>query len=780
MASASSKRSLDTDYITFRQVFAKLSDNSQVPANYVLASVGDGRTYWAAPSTLGLQPTFSEFQFDSNAYSGTNENRILQLTGSNGIGLSTVQTSSLQLFAKSFQFIDISGVSSLYAYSNFRLKNSFLVATEGFLSSSTLPAENTLTIQSLVQAPALSTNIISYQSLKVISSMISPADPSEFAGNMIWSKTDPSTFPVFSGVQDFVFRTVFTPPTIGVELSSYSAKEFLQISSLVATSYLSTLSSISSLYTQKDIFSTALISLSTTEYRYYSTNVSTAFGVSNYTQITYNQKFGDTLARATIIQLNDQFGILNVGLSTVSSFKTPVYVMTSTNKGFIDSYSTAQTLSTSTFSNFTEGSIFNFTVNGLFAVSTQLSTLSTSIGLNIQLLANGITNQSQNFIISTTSTFQNLDTIGYISSASLQSTLRGLGSLSYISSPTFLNSFANLTITANLPSSLTTAFTSTSQGVQERYPIISTQTLHSSILSTTSGLILQPAYTYISSLTSIPSTTKGIIDSAGSLNYISTQSLGSTLQSTVRGLSSFLYVTSSQVFSSLLSTTNGIPFVSTLSLQSTIDGLAVLNFITSENLQSTSLFFENYTRHFVSTIILPPTLFQQQVNMTALFSGADLGGGIGFSNFYFSSLRFESLGGFDSVIQNAQFVTLEYTPVLFFPPKAGGSSNYNPTLSTGVQIGTTFLADTLHRTKIICPSESDIYTAVGASNLFSEKIQLQMDRQTFLTASANGLSIVHLFENLYSNAYSGGSYVYNSNVSLFTPRSNAFFISIYN
>jgi hypothetical protein len=775
MASASSKRSLDTDYITLNRVFAKLSDNSQVPANYVLASVGDGRTYWAQPSTLGALPTFSEFQFDSNTYSGTNENQTLRLSASNGIGLSTVQTSSLQVFAKSFQSIDISGASSLIAYSNFRLKNSFLVATEGFLSSSTLPAENTLTIQSLRQAPALSTNIISYQSLKVISSMASPADPSQFAGNMIWSKTEPSTFPVFSGVQDFVLRTIFTPPTIGVELSSYSAREFLQISSLVGTSYLSTLSSISSLYTQKDIFSTALISLSTTEYNYYSTNVSTAFGVSNYTQVTYNQKFGDTLARATIIQLNDQFGILNAGLSTVSSYKTPVYVMTSTNKAFIDSYSTPTALSTSTFSDFTAGSIFNFTVDGIFTVSTQLSTLSTSIGSNILLFVNGLTNKSQNFIVSTTSTFQNLDTLGYVSSPFLQSSLRGLGSLSYISTQALVSSFSNLTVTLNLPSSLTTPFTSTTKGLVDTFPILSTQTLRTSILSTTSGLILQAGYTYVSSLTSMPSTTKGIIDSAGSLNYISTQSLASTLQSTVRGLSSFLYVTSSQVISSLVSTTNGIPFVSTLSLQSTVNGLANLNFITTENLQSTTSFFANYTRQFVSTIVLPTTLFQQQVNMIPLFSG-----GMDYSNYYFSSVQFESLGGFEQVMQNAQYVTLEYTPVLLFPSKATFSSNYNPTLSTGVQIGETFLENTLYRTQFRTPSLLTEFYFTGASNPFSEKIQLQMDRQTFLTASSNGLSIVHAFENLYSNTFFGPAFAFESNVSLFTPRSNAFFISIYN
>jgi hypothetical protein len=777
MASASSKRTLDTDYITFRRVFAKLSDNSQIPAHYVLASVGDGRTYWAEPSTLGAFPTFSEFQFDSNSYIGTNTNRTLYINASNGIGFSTGLSSAvtnLQIYGKLFQRIDISGVSSLYAYSNFLVNNTFTVATEGFVSSSTTPSQTTLTIHSLAEVPALSTNIISYQSLKVISSVVAPLDPTPFAGNMIWSKTDPSTFPVFSGYQDFILQTIFTPPTIGFELSSYSARSFLQLSTIVATSYMSTLSSISSLYTQKDIFSTAMISLSTTEYVNYSTNVSTSYGVSNYTQITYNQKFGETLARATIIQLNDQFGILNAGVSTISSFKTPVYVMTSTNKGFIDSYSTPISLSSSTFFDFAAGSIFNFTVNGIFTVSTQLSTLSTSIGSNIQLLSNGLTGKIQAAAISTNSTFSQLDILGYVSSAALQSSVRGAGTLTYLSTPALPSSVANL-YTYNLPSSITTPFTSTTKGVFDTFPYISTQTLQSSILSTTSGLVLQTAYSYASTAaieTSIPSTTKGLFDYAGSFNYLSTASLASSFQSTVRGISSFLYPVSTQVISSLTSTLNGMPFVSTLSLQSTVEGLAKLNLITRSNLQSTSVYFESYTRQFESSIVLPTTLNQQQVDMTDLFSG-----GFDRSNFYFSSVQFETLGGFESVMQNAKYVTIEYTPVLLFPPVATYASNYTPTLSTGVQIKENFQHQTLFRSKVVTPSRIDAYTNTGSSNPFTGKLQMQMDRDTFLTASSNGLSIVHLFENVFSNV---NMFVFESNVSLYTPRSNAFFISIYN
>ena len=771
MASASSKRSLDTDYITLNRVFAKLSDNSQVPANYVLASVGDGRTYWAPPSTLGGLPTFSEVRFDSNTYSGTNENRILRISASNGIGLSST-TSSLQVFGKSFQSIDISGVSSLIAYSNFLLNNSFFVATEGFLSSYTVPAENTLTIQSLVEAPALSTNIISYQSLKVISSMESPADPSQFAGNMIWSKTDSSTVPVFSGVQDFVFRTVFTPPTISLELSSYSARGFLQTSSLLATSYLSTLSSISSVYTQKDIFSTALISLSTTEYRYFSTNVSTAFGFSNYTQITYNQKFGDTLARATIIQLNDQFGILNTGISTISSFKTPLYIMLSTNQGFINSYSTPQSLSTSTFLDFTAGSLFNFTVNGMLVFSTQLSTLSTSIGSNIASFSNGIQQKIPPFFVSTASTLANLGSIGYISSLSLQSTVKTLGSEGYISTPSLVSSFS--TFLLGYPSTLAPYFTSTTKGLNDRQLIISTLTLQSSIVSTTRGIQLQAAYTYVSTsqLTkTIQSTTTGIIDYGGFVGYISSLTLTSALESTIKGLSTSLFVTTSQSVSTIQSTINAVSFVSMATVQAEFSTNS--NYLGINQLVSTTRYFETITRQFFSSLVLPSAYSQQQTTMVPIFAGQSYGAN-NTSNFYFSSIQYPSLGGYNQVLQNAQYVTIEYTPNIFFseiqnPPTIDGP--FNPTLSTGIQIGSNFLPATLFKQQFLAPF--DIF-----SNAYSKKLCIQLDRNNFLNAQSNGFSIVHIFENITDSF--GNFFRFTTDVGLYTPRSNSLFISIYN
>jgi hypothetical protein len=776
MASASSKRTLDTDYITLRTVFAKLSDNRQVLSTYVLASVGDGRTYWADPSTLGGLPTFSEFVFDTTSYSGTGTGtgtNELRLSASNGLGFSTTTSStvsSLQLLGKNFSYIDISGAPSLYAFSNYVLNNSLFLATEGFLSSFTTPSETTVTIRSLVEAPPLSTNIISYQSLKIISTLVSPIDTSQDSGNMIWSKTDATTAPVFAGTNDFIFQTRFVPPILGLELSSYSAKTFLGVSTGIATLFLSTISSISSVYTQKDIFSTALISLSTTNYTNVSTNLSTTFGVSNYTQVTYNQKFGDTMARATIIQLNDQFGILNTGVSTISSFKTPLYIMLSTNQGFINSYSTPQSLSSSTFLDFTAGSLFDFTVNGMLVVSTQLSTLSTSIGSNIVSFSNGIQQRIPPFFASTTSTFANLGSIGYISSQSLQSTVKTLGSEGYVSTPSLVSSFS--TFLSGYPSTVAPYFTSTTKGLTDRQLIISTLTLQSSIVSTTRGLQLEAAYTYVSTsqlTTTIQSTTNGLVGYLGFSGYVSSLSFTRTLESTIKGLSTSLFVTTSQSVSSIQSTNDAVSFVTIATAQA--EFATNSNYLTINQLVSTTRYFETITRQFFSSLTIPSEYSQQQTTMIPIFAGQSYGPN-NTSNFYFSSIQYPSLGGYNQVLQNAQYVTIEYTPTIFFSPynEPPYIDNFFPSLSTGIQIGSNFLPATLFKQQFVAP--------FSISNVYSKKLCIQLDRNNLLSAQSNGFSIVHIFENI-KDEYSD-YFRFTTDVGLYTSRSNSLFISIYN
>ena len=172
------------------------------------------------------------------------------------------------------------------------------------------------------------------------------------------------------------------------------------------------------------------------------------------------------------------------------------------------------------------------------------------------------------------------------------------------------------------------------------------------------------------------------------------------------------------------------------------------------------------------------------INSTFLFNGRPY-----FSNpqtvgrnYYFKSVEFESLSGFDSLLQNAKYVTLEYTPTILISPWDSNNFynfKYRPAISTGIEVGGTFIPNSVYVTRFSAPNpvESNVLPPIS-SNVFSKKIVMQLDRQNFLNAATNGLSIVHVFENL-TDFYL--TYLaYTVDVSIFTPRSNALFISIYN
>jgi hypothetical protein len=53
---------------------------------------------------------------------------------------------------------------------------------------------------------------------------------------------------------------------------------------------------------------------------------------------------------------------------------------------------------------------------------------------------------------------------------------------------------------------------------------------------------------------------------------------------------------------------------------------------------------------------------------------------------------------------------------------------------------------------------------------------MQMKKEDFLEAETKGFAISHVFQNMYV----GGQPTVSDQCSLFTPRSNSLFISIYN
>lgn len=105
--SASARRTIDTDNITLRSVYAKGSNNTNIQSTLALTADGRGGTRWVHPSSLGtyslnyVSTDVSLIQWDLSL------NNVFYLTGGQGIGIQSSPTNSHQsiVYAKAYQAI---------------------------------------------------------------------------------------------------------------------------------------------------------------------------------------------------------------------------------------------------------------------------------------------------------------------------------------------------------------------------------------------------------------------------------------------------------------------------------------------------------------------------------------------------------------------------------------------------------------------------------------------------------------------------------------------------
>ena len=575
---AAATKSLDTDFLSLRTVFEKNVQNQNISSTKVLASDGQNGTFWSPSQLLGGLPTFNAFESSAGKFIATESNRTLRLSASNGFSMSgsTINGASLQYF-------DVSGSPSI---SSSKIK----IATSGFLSTSTDKQTNTITFFSSKPAPALSTGDLYFQQLKIISSVQAPLDTSPFGGNSLFSGNSYDFYTTLAAVSPLAFSSFTTTKQVFLSMYPYSAAGFFKMSTTVGSLYISTMSTISTLFITKPDFSTGMGSISTTEFLNHSTNVSTLVELSNYSQTRYLNAVGETLARAFIVQLTDQFGILNSGLSTISSVKTIKSLMFETNANIFANTGTKVTSTISSFNDFANGTTYDAIINSLNLFSTQLSTLSTSLGLNVTAMSNVTNAFMSSYIVSTNSTFRQLGSIGYLSSLSLVSTVK---SLPYISSQAFQSTFSRIHLVYELKSTFINSLQSTVFNINENAPYISTLSLQSSLISTVSGInTVIGNYTTVSNLNS---TAQGIINYGSFNGYVSSYS---TFQQSISISTATLNV-------ALLSTTNSIlsKTISSPSFISTFDNLGKIYVCTfQENILGcfkSSITNSNYTKTFI-------------------------------------------------------------------------------------------------------------------------------------------------------------------------------------
>ena len=569
---AATSKSIDTDFLSLRTVFARNTDNTKISSTKVLVADGNGGTFWAAPQLLGSLPVFNVIETSAAKYTATETNRTLRLTAGEGISMN-----SSTLLGTTFLNIDVSGATTI---SSSKIK----IATTGFISAHTDSNTNTIFLSSSKTAPALSTGDLYFQQLKVISSVQDPIDTTPFRGNSLFESNKHSFYTTFAAVSPLALSSFTTTKQVFLSMYPYTASGFLTMSTTIGSIFITSLSTISSVYITKSDFSTGMLSLSTIEYLNHSTSVSTLVKLSNDSQVEYSNSVGNTLARAFYVQMTTYFDTLNKGLSTVTAVKTTIDTMLSTNTNIFINTQSRTTSSLSTFAGVGLGSLSNFTAYNMFFFSSQLSTLSTSLGLNILTMSNTVTTSINNFNRSTVSTFNQLGSLGYISSLSLRSTIV---SLPYISTKQLLStvislnnvSSQSLISTFSLPnqigfytdrSTFTQNVQSTVKGINENAPYISTLTLQSTLQST---FIFN---NYVNSI-ALPSTTKSIIDYGSFNGYVSS-------------ISSFTpqgYIYTSNMNPAIYSTTNAVfsrtSTISTLTYISTFDGLGEIYISTANS-----------------------------------------------------------------------------------------------------------------------------------------------------------------------------------------------------
>jgi len=569
---AATSKSIDTDFLSLRTVFARNTDNTKISSTKVLVADGNGGTFWAAPQLLGSLPVFNVIETSAAKYTATETNRTLRLTAGEGISMN-----SSTLFGTTFLNIDVSGTNNI---SSSKIK----IATTGFISAHTDSNTNTIFLSSSKISPALSTGDLYFQQLKVISSVQAPIDTTPFRGNSLFESNNHNFYTTFAAVSPLALSSFTTTKQVFLSMYPYTASGFLTMSTVAGNIFITSLSTISSNNITKSDFSTGMLSLSTTEYLNHSTNVSTLVKLSNDSQVEYSNSVGNTLARAFFVQMTTYFDTLNKGLSTVTAVKTTIDTMLSTNTSIFINTQSRTTSSLSTFGGGGLGLLSNFTAYNMFFFSSQLSTLSTSLGLNILTMSNTVTTSINNFNRSTVSTFNQVGSLGYISSLSLRSTIV---SLPYISTKQLVSTIESLNIVSSQSllstfslknqldfytdrSTFTQNVQSTVKGINENAPYISTLTLQSTLQST---FIFN---NYVNSI-ALQSTTKSIIDYGSFNGYVSS-------------ISSFTpqgYIYTSNMNPAIYSTTNAVfsktSTISTLTYISTFDTLGKIYISTANS-----------------------------------------------------------------------------------------------------------------------------------------------------------------------------------------------------
>jgi len=392
-----SRRSLDTQIITVRQVNALTNSNTLIPALTTLTSDGMGGTYWAVPSSLGGIPGYNTIVVDNANFPATSPSNTFYISTAAGIGTVSDPAKNLVTFySKCFDTFDISGGNKVTSYANSVVSPTVNFAGRNGVKITGDPYTRTIFFDT--QVTAISTGIYGYSKFNVISNASTlKVDAVNNSNNIVLTAGSTSSVMNFIGLGDIVLNGHTTSNAVFIGISSFSSSNYLNISSLAYKTYGSTLSTVSSLFCDVKFLNEQISSVSTYSI---STLLSTSVGFDsrqlrnennvkdNYTEINL-YKLLSTSVQSYIDSNVTLFGTIqnNIGniMSFSSSINTEAYVgnytgTVETNQHFtvrtvqfrLDSMSTMIDTHSQVVVSYSPSLLYNFNMN-----ASELGTIST-------------------------------------------------------------------------------------------------------------------------------------------------------------------------------------------------------------------------------------------------------------------------------------------------------------------------------------------------------------------------------------------------------------------
>jgi hypothetical protein len=398
---ASSRRTLDVDLITLRQVFIRGQQNSLIPSTSVLVSDGRGGTYWSPVSTVGTFPSFNQYTIDtSNVYRASANSNIFTLNAGPGIGFTDGGSglNTTYMYAKAFQGITVPGQSTITAFTNGVLTPTLAFSTFGNIAISTDTFNNTLFFNA---------------GLKNINVLSNTSTLTATAGQALNTATLPMTLSLstltFAGLGDIYLETDTPTNSIAVGIRGYTAAGWQALSGEVFTLQSTIFGTASTSLVTYDQYSTGFLNLSTTT----GLQLSSFAGSNNFSNLS-------TYVGSNVSTISSQNTI------AISSLSTSAYQILSSVSTY--TYTSISTLSTyfyqvnqSTLSTF----IYNQLASTVFGYSTMYSSTIEYTTSTITTFGGGVTTLS---FLSTSASF--IANINAVTSNSYSTTQLAISSLS--------------------------------------------------------------------------------------------------------------------------------------------------------------------------------------------------------------------------------------------------------------------------------------------------------------------------------------------------------------